>query len=237
MSGATGLDSMKNQDGWAKLSRYLLARKCGAEDYGLIDEALALECKYEIVEDAWLKGSVKNTNRLSRYFGAPEGSIDLQKKLANPIYRRHLNSPHVSATPPPLRRYFEARNDRVRKFEVWIPWGNHPDALVQTVAHLVRRYPASGKGANRALNQAMVARRKEIQALSQAIERCHVMGLRTTRSAPEFGQDLLSNLIIIPWQLGHVYLLRDLAVHDIEITVEQREQLRKVIIFLRTQKS
>ncbi len=233
MSGATGLDAMKNQDGWAELSGYLLARKCGAEDCGLIDEAEALECKYDIVEDAWLKSSVTAKNRLYRYFGAPEGSVDLQQVLNNTSYRRHLNSPHLSATPPALRRYIEARNDRARKFNVWRP----SDDLAQIVAHLVRRYPAPGKGADRALDQAMAARRKEIQALSQAIERCHAMGLATTRSAPNFGQGLLSDLRIIPWQLGHAYLLRDIAINDIEITVEQREQLREVIKFLRNQQS
>ncbi len=234
MSDATGLDAMKNQDGWAELSGYLLARKCGAEDYGHIDEAEALECKYNIIEDAWQKGGVTAKNRLRRCFGAPEGSVDLQKELNNPAYRRHLNSPHLSATPPPLRRYIKARNDRVRKFENWRP---RPDALAQTIAHLARRYPVPGKRANRALDQAMAARRKEIQALSQAIERCYVVGLAPPRSAPEFGQDLLSNLGIIPWQLGHVYMLRDIAINDIEITAEQREQLPKVIEFLRTQKS
>jgi hypothetical protein len=233
VSDATGLDAMKNQDGWAELSGYLLARKCGAEDYGHIDEAEALECKYNIIEDAWQKGGVTAKNRLRRCFGAPEGSVDLQKELANPIYRRHLNSPQLSATPPPLRHYIKARNDRVRKFEEWRPRGNHPEALAQTVAHLVRYYPASGKGANRALNRAVVARRKEIKALSEAIERCYVLVLRTTRSAPEFGEDLLSGLSITPWQLGHVYLLRDIAVGDLEATREQREQLCEVIKSLR----
>ncbi len=227
----------KNQNRLAELGASIIARKCSAEDYGLIDEAGALECKYDIIQDAWLKSDATAKNRLYRYLGAPEDSVDLQQVLNNPAYLRHLNSPHLSATPPALRRYIEARNDRVRKFEIWRPWGNHPDALAQIVAHLVRRYPASGKGADRALDQAMAARRKEIQALSQAIERCYVVGLAPPRSAPEFGQDLLSDLRIIPWQLGHVYLLRDLAINDIEITVDQREQLRKVIIFLRTQKS
>jgi len=227
----------KQQKRWASFSGRLISRICSAENYGLIDEAGALECKYGIIEDAWLKSSVTAKSRLYRYFGAPEDSVDLQKELNNTSYRRHLNSPHVSATPPPLRRYIEARNDRVRKFEVWIPWGNHPDAMAKIVKHVVRRYPASGRGANRALNQAMVARRNEIQALSEAIERCYVLVLRTTRSAPEFGQGLLSDLSIIPWQLGHVYLLRDIAINDIEITAEQREQLRKVIMFLRTQQS
>ncbi len=83
----------------------------------------------------------------------------------------------------------------------------------------------------------MTARRKEIQALSEAIERCYVLVLRTTRSAPEFGEDLLSGLSITPWQLGHVYLLRDLAVQDLESTAEQHQGLREVITLLRTQKS
>jgi hypothetical protein len=83
----------------------------------------------------------------------------------------------------------------------------------------------------------MAARRKEIQALSEAVERCHAVGLAPPRSAPEFGQGLLSNLSFIPWQLGHVYLLRDIAVQDIETTVEQREQLREVITLLRAQKT
>ncbi len=223
----------KNQNRLAKLGASIIASKSSAEDYGLIDEAEALECKHDIIQDAWLKSNATAKNRLHRYFGGPEDSVDLQKELNNPAYRRHLNSPHLSATPPPLRRYIKARNDRVRTFEIWIPWGNHPDAMAKIVKHVVRRYPASGKGANRALNQAMVARRKEIKALSEAIERCYVLVLRTTRSAPEFGEDLLSGLSIIPWQLGHVYLLRDIAINDIEITVEQREQLRKVIKFLR----
>ncbi len=220
----------------AKLGASIIASKSSAEDYGLIDEAEALECKHDTIQDAWLKGNSTTKYRLFRYFGAPEDSVDLHQLLNNTSYRRHLKSPHLSATPPPLRRYIKARNDRVRKFEVWIPWDNHPDAMAKIVKHVVRRYPASGKGANRALNQAMVARRKEIQALSQAIDRCYVVGLTTTRSAPEFGQGLLSDLSITPWQLGHVYLLRDIAVRDLETTAEQHQGLCEVIIFLRTQK-
>ncbi len=220
----------KNQNRLAELGESIIASKCSAEDYGLIDEAGALECTYDIVRDAWLKSDLAAKNRLYRYFGAPEGSVDLQQVLNNTSYRRHLNSPHLSATPPALRRYIEARNDRVRKFEAWRP----SDDLAQIVAHLVR---GSGKGANRALDQAMAARREEIQALSQAIERCHAVGLATPQSAPEFGQGLLSNLNFNPWQLGHVYLLRDIAINDIEITAEQCEQLREVIKFLRAEKS
>ncbi len=223
----------KNQNRLAKLGASIIARMSGAEDYGLIDEAEALECKYDIIQDAWLKSNAAAQNRLYRYFGVPEDSVDLQKELNNPAYRRHLTSPHLSATPPALRRYIEARNDRVRKFEVWRP----SDAVAQMVTHLVGRFPAPGKGADRALDQAMAARRKEIQALSQAIERCYAVGLAPPRSAPEFGQDLLSDLGIIPWQLGHAYLLRDIAVQDIETTAEQRERLCEVIKFLRTQRS
>ena len=225
----------KNQERCASLSAHLSSKMCSAEDAGLIPEAEAFELVIETARTAWFRSGSEIKNHLCHYLGAPEASVDLEKKLTSPAYLRHLNLPHLSATPPPLRHYTEARNNRVRKFEEWRPRGNHPDALVQTVAHLVRDYPASGKGANRALNQAMVARRNEIQALNLAIERCYVMGLRTTRSTPEFGQGLLSDLNIIPWQLGHVYLLRDIAINDIETTVEQLEKLRKVIKFLRAQ--
>ena len=223
----------KDQERWVSFSGRLISRIDSAEDYGLIDEAEALECTYNIVRDVWLENNLAVNNRLYRYFGAPEDSVDLQKELNKPAYRRHLTSPLPSATPPALRRYIEARNDRVRKFEIWRP----SDAVAQIVAHLVRGSPAPGKGADRALDQAMAARRKEIQALSQAIERCHAVGLATTRSASEFGQGLLSDLSFIPWQLGHAYLLRDITGGDLETTREQRQQLREVIIFLRAQKT
>ncbi len=229
--------SRSGQEHWAKLSGRFISRKFGAEDAGFMAKAEALECIHDILRSAWLKGNATAKNRLYRYFGAPEDSVDLQQVLNNPANRRHPNWPHLSATPLGMSLYIKARNARVNKFEIWKPWGKHPDALVRKVTHLVRGCPASGKGANRALHDAMAARRKEIQALNKAIERCYVEGLATAQSASEFAQGLLFDPTSIPWQLGHVYLLRDLALDDIETTVEQRERLREVIKFLRTQQS
>ena len=83
----------------------------------------------------------------------------------------------------------------------------------------------------------MAARRKEIRLLNIAIENCHVEGLAATQPESELSQELPFDPIYRPWQLGHVYLLRDIATNDIEITAEQRSQISEVIKFLRNQQS
>ncbi len=224
--------TLKNQVRWAKLGGSIIARKCGAEDYGLIDEAAEFESQYEIVRDAWLEHNSKVKNHVYLYFGAPEDSVDLPKKLNNPAYQHHLLLPTLTTTPPSLRRYIRVRNARVAEFQKWCPRGVEPEASVRAVALLVKGCRESGNGAGHAFTSIISARRKEIRGLNEAIERCCIEGLATTPSASKFAQGLLTKPRFIPWQPGHVFLLRDIAIDDIETTVEQREGLREVLTIL-----
>ena len=225
--------SIKDKARWAKLSVRIIARKCGAEDYGLLDEAAKFECLHDAVETAWLENNSAARTLLYLYFSAPDGPVDLPKKLNNPPYRRHLFPPNLSATPPSLCRYIGARYARVEKFEKWSPRGVEPEASTRTVALLVKACRESGNGARDAFTSMISARQKEIRELKKAIERCCIEGLAPVPSASNFAQGLLSEPGFVPWQLGHVFLLRDIAIDDLETTAEQREGLRKMIALLR----
>ena len=50
-------------------------------------------------------------------------------------------------------------------------------------------------------------------------------------------RSFLSDPNFAPWQLGHVYLLRDLAVQDLETSREQRKALGEIIKLLKKYKS
>ncbi len=223
----------RNEARWAKLSGRIITRKCGAEDYGLLDEAAKFECLHDAVKTAWLENNSTAKTRLYLYFGAPDGPVDFPKKLNNPAYQRHLFLPNLTATPPSLRRYIGARNARVAEFEKWSLRGVEPEASARTVAVLVKGCRGSGNGGGHAFTSMISARRKEIRGLCQAIERCCIESLAPTPSASKFARGLLSEPGFVPWQLGHVFLLRDIAIEDLETTVEQRERLREVIALLR----
>ena len=60
------------------------------------------------------------------------------------------------------------------------------------------------------------ARRKEIKMLHKAIGSC------------TFNNSVVPSSTT-PWQLGHVYLLRDLAVQDLETSREQRKALGEIL--------
>ena len=227
----------KDQKCWSQLSGRFISKMCGAEDYGLLDEAAEFECLHDTVETAWLGSDSTAKTRLHLYFGAPENAVDLGKELANPAYRRHLDLSTPSIVPPALQGYIKARNARVATFRKWGPSGSHPQALERTIQRLVTSSRELSEHANRARNQAMAARRKEIRALNKAIERCCVEGLATTRSATILARSLLSERGFIPWQPGHLYLLRDLATQDLEATSEQRNELSRVIGLLHRYKS
>ena len=224
----------KARERWGSLSGHIASKMCGAEAAGLLDTAEEFEGCHDSLETEWPKNNSTVQNQLYRYFGAPEGSVDLQTELNKPAYRRHLTSPLPSATPRALRRYIKARDARETGFEKWNPLGIHPEALVQKVTCLAKSSSGPRKDA---FDRIMSARKKEIRALNQAIERCCVEGLATTRSASKYAQGFLINPRFIPWQLGHVYLLRDLVFQDLETTAEQREGLTEVIVKLKIHQS
>ncbi len=198
----------------AKLSSRIIGGMCGAEDYGLLDEAAEFECLHDTVETAWLGQNSKVRNHLFLFFGAPDDPVDLLKKLNDHGYRRHLSLPTLAAAPPGLRRYIRARNRRVEEFEKWCPRGVEPEASARAVALLVKGCRGFGNGAGHAFTSIISARRKEIRALNVAIERCCIEGPAPTSSASKFAQVLLSKPGFVPWQLGHVFMLRDIAIDD-----------------------
>ena len=73
--------------------------------------------------------------------------------------------------------------------------------------------------------------------LIKAIDSCLVGGLGTPRSGMNSPRSFLSDPNFAPWQLGHVYLLRDLAVQDLETSREQRKALGEIIKLLKKCKS
>ncbi len=195
----------------------LISKKCGAEDGELKDEAQALERTLEAVMLASQNASASVLNHLADYFGAPNGSINFERELTN---RRHLLSPHPSAVPPGLHRYITARNNRVAKSQNWNAVNRTPEQLVQELVRLAKNGRAQGKGANHVFSAMRAARKKEIRALKVAIESCLTEGL-------------LSDPNFVPWQLGHVLLLRDFAIQDLETTPEQCEALNRKIKLLK----
>ena len=135
----------KSHARWERLIQQIIRKKCGAEDYGFIDEALALECLHDALTAALpRKGNAPVRNCLSDYFGAPNGQVDLERELT---IRRHLFSSLASAIPRALQRYFAARNDRVEKFQTWNSVNRTPEQLVQDLVRLAKNGRALGQGA------------------------------------------------------------------------------------------
>ncbi len=233
----TSKRAAKDQKRWAKLSNRIIARMCSSEDYGLLDEAAEFECLHDTVETAWLGHNSEAKNHLCLYFGAPENAVDLEKALANPAYRRHHTASAPTITPPALQCYIKARNARVAKFRKWSPSGSHPEALVQTLQRLVRSTERLSEQANRARNSVLSARRKEIQAMTGAIELCCAEALANTPSASKSARCLRSDPSFVPWHLCHAYLLHDLAAQDLEATTEQLKELGEVVALLRAYQS
>lgn len=223
------------RDRWASLISRLGNRIANVEAAGFIAQAEDLELFHDSLELGYSASRSAGKNHLLRYFGAPKNPIDLQQELLNPATRRHLTSPDESATPLTLWLYVQARNDRVEKFELWRAGGNRLPAMAGTVMILAKGYRASRKGAHPAFRRAMAARAKEIKFLRIAINSCDMEVLAAAQPETDFSQDLLSDSINRPWQLGHIFLLRTIANDDIEITAEQRSQISEVIKFSRSQ--
>ncbi len=220
----------RDQARLARLSAHIIAKMSGAESYGLIDEALDFERQCEAVRAAWLDNRAPVKNCLSDYFGAADGRVDLDRVLAN---RRHLYSPLRSEIPRALQRYIAARNDRVARVREWNLVDRNPEQLVHEFVRLAK----SGRAASRWVNQEFAAmraaRKKEKSALKKAIEGCCVEGLATPQSGQDTRWSLHSDPNFAPWQLGHVYLLHDLAVQDLETTPAQRKALGEIIKLLK----
>ena len=107
----------KSQARLERLIGQIISKMSGAEDYGLIDEALALERQHDaLIDELQRKYNSPAQNRLTDYFGAPDGPVDFEKELTN---RRHLLSQNPSSIPTALHLYITARNDRVAKSENW----------------------------------------------------------------------------------------------------------------------
>ena len=207
------------------LGAHILAKMCGAEDMGLIDMAGDYEAQYDAVDDTYRQTDTQTRNRLYRVLGAPENRIDLLGLLESSQYCHNINSPYI---PPTLKSYVDRRNRRIKLFQfgeiarraLLAKTGLAPSS--DDHRNVTLQVELLVKGPHRAFAHAMAARREEIRALNKAVERCCAEGLATTGS---------------PWQLGHVYLLRDLAIQDLETTAEQLKELGNVIALLRHYRS
>jgi len=216
----------RDQARFARLSGHIIAKMAGAESYGLIDEALYFESLYEAVRAAWRYNRAPIKNCLFDYFGAADGRVDLDRVLAN---RQHLFPPLRSEIPRALKRYIAARNDHVARVREWNAVDRTPEQLVQELVRLGKSSRTLSKWSNQEFSAMRAARKKEKSALRKAIEGCLVGGLAKPQSGQNTPRSLLSDPNFTPWQLGHVYLLHDLAGQDLETTPAQRKALGEII--------
>ena len=218
--------SQKTQARLARFSGHIIAKMGGARNYGLINEALYFESLYEAVWPAWLYNRAPVRNCLSDYFGAADGRVDLDRVLAN---RRHLFSPLRSEIPRALLRYIAARNDRVARVREWNAVDRTPEQLVQELVRFGKSGRTLSKWGNQDFTAMMTARKREKSALKKAIDSCLVGGLANPQSGQNTPRSLLSDSKFVPWQLGHVFLLRDFATQDLETSPAQRRALGEII--------
>ena len=219
----------KTQARLARFSGHIIAKMGGARNYGLINEALYFESLYEAVWPVWLYNRAPVRNCLSDYFGAADDRVNLDRELAN---RRHLFSSLRSEIPRALKRYIAARNDRVARVREWNTVDRTPEQLVQELVRLAKSGRAPSKWANQEFAAMRAARKKEKSALKKAIDSCLVGGLAKPQPGQNTPRSLLSDPNFTPWQLGHVFLLRDFATQDLETSPAQRRALGELIKLL-----
>ncbi len=228
--------TLKSRERRTNLIANLLSKQGGAEDAGAIEEAADYEALADKASEVLDRVNGYDQITLCLAIGGPPDPVNLPERLGRPQYSRNIYTPGI---PPALATYVKLRNTRIKLFQygdalrrsflakAGLPLPSHYTDSVRLLMGLLAAYGGDTyalrkRGIPGALSCEMKARRQEVNALKKAIRTCIAEAQSTT--------------VAVPWQLGHVFLLRDLAVQDFEFAPDLNRELRRIIGILQSRR-